>query len=198
MSENYLLAKQLLNEGKFEDALEILEQELETTKSMLATSSSSSSSSSFLGHKQKTQNNNNNIMNTDVHPALAPLHYLYGTTLLYSLEEAKDDNGQDMATMTTAILPQDVDDNDPSNSVSNHNNNNPCAHLPESSSPFLAEPATVVSDDAEDMEIAWENFEVARHIIETMISSQPPFGVTMQTKLKLYVGYDGQITFVDD
>jgi hypothetical protein len=198
LSENYLLAKQHLNTGNFEDALDILEQELENTKTLLTMASTSTQGTSTItgdtntGSQQQLQlHPQERIIDADVHPSLAPLHYLYGTTLLYSLEEAKDDNGQDMATMTTILPPQDENDQNQDNNDEGNDhqsaavNYNPLAHLSESTTvnPDLV-PA--VADNADDdMEIAWENFEVARHIIETMIS-QPQFA-TMETKLKMYV-----------
>jgi hypothetical protein len=179
-SESYIVAKELLNAGNFEEALSIIEQELETTKALLLSQ-----------HHQ----------DVDVHPAIAPLHYLYGTTLLYSLEEAKDD-GQDAAAMTTMVpapLPEEEEQEDQEEEYEDDDDTkpaagdepNPWAHLPEPDSVVAAaaadsSEAPPVADDTEDMEIAWENFEVARHIVEKMLT-QPGLDADMERKLKLYV-----------
>ena len=67
-SQAYQTAKMLLNQGDFEAALTLIEGALEETMQKLT---------AFTD-------------NPSLHPALAPWHYLYGTTLLYSLEESTD------------------------------------------------------------------------------------------------------------
>ncbi|KAG7362781.1 hypothetical protein IV203_026141 [Nitzschia inconspicua] len=165
MSESYFVAKQLLNEGNFEEALSIVEQELENTKAVL------------LSQHQEA----------DFHPAIAPLHYLYGTTLLYSLEEAKDDgeNAPAMTTMMPQTEEEEEEESKPMPTIDDAVANNPWAHLPETDAdPVDPEAPTAAADDAEDMEIAWENFEVARHIIEKMLTDEE-MQADMETKLKL-------------
>lgn len=95
-TEHYILAKVLLNDGEFEQALTAIEQGMETVNSLPET-------------------------------AMAPFHYLYGTTLLYSIEESTD-------TSMTTTAPQEG------------------------------------QDDADDMQIAWENLEVARHLLQSLVS----------------------------
>ena len=65
-SEGYEKAKACLSDGNFELALETIETEL--TKII-----------SLLGNEG------------ELHESLAPLYYLYGTTLLYSVEESSSD-----------------------------------------------------------------------------------------------------------
>mmetsp|Transcript_25161 Transcript_25161/g.35440 ORF Transcript_25161/g.35440 Transcript_25161/m.35440 type:complete len:534 (+) Transcript_25161:112-1713(+) len=62
-SEAYIKAKQLLAAGAFEDALETVAEAISVVTSMLS------------------------VENQETHESLAPLQYLYGTTLLYSVEE---------------------------------------------------------------------------------------------------------------
>jgi tetratricopeptide (TPR) repeat protein len=66
-SDSFLLAKHLLKDGDFDNALETIGMALRTTASLLPEDA-----------------------DADVHEAMAPLYYLYGTTLLYSMEESSD------------------------------------------------------------------------------------------------------------
>jgi tetratricopeptide (TPR) repeat protein len=138
-SEHCVLAKQLLAEGDFEQALSTIEQGIETAKALLMS----------MG------------VEPDLHECMAPFHYLYGTTLLYSIEESTDMQmtvGQD----TSAVQPEVAA---------------AAAAMP-SSEPEPAAPA----ESAEDMEIAWENLDTARNIVEGLLTQD---SVTESTKSKL-------------
>jgi hypothetical protein len=71
-SESYLLAKSLMQAGDFDSALETIGMAMGEITSQLAA--------------------RNDVDEDDaaIHPALAPLYYLYGTTLLYTIEESSD------------------------------------------------------------------------------------------------------------
>jgi tetratricopeptide (TPR) repeat protein len=97
-SDAYLLAKSLLNDGDFDNAMETIGTAMGIITSQLPPDMAA------------------------VHEALAPLYYLYGTTLLYSMEESDDS---------------------------------------------LQAPTTA-EDEADDSQIAWENLETARIILESM------------------------------
>jgi tetratricopeptide (TPR) repeat protein len=118
-SGNYVLAKNFLNDGDFEQALTTIEEGIEGTKFILA---------------------GNDNLDTEFHESLAPFHYLYGTTLLYSIEESNDTN------MTTSGGggggEADPDDENAD-----------------------------AEEAADDMQIAWENLEAARTILENMMTS---------------------------
>ena len=163
--ESYILAKQLLNNDNFEEALTIIEEELIRTTAEIRAN---------LGLTDPATTNADLETEIELHEALAPLHYLYGTTLLYSLEEAKGDGNDAGAMMTeagavaaTTTTPAAADPTNPwahlsaqseANSGDNNNNNNNNA---------------AGSDDAvataEDIQIAWENLEAARMIVEKML-----------------------------
>ncbi|KAL3937042.1 MAG: hypothetical protein SGBAC_007768 [Bacillariaceae sp.] len=96
VSRDYEEAKQLLNEGKFEEALTSIESGIEAVK------------------------------DTMPEAAMAPFHYLYGTTLLYQLEESTD------ADVTV--------------------------------------PTETTDENTDDMQIAWENLEAARILVESTLS----------------------------
>lgn len=98
-SDTFLLAKRLLSDGDFDNAIETIGTALGSVMSQLPEDEA------------------------DVHEALAPLYYLYGTTLLYSIEESSDN---------------------------------------------LQAPA-LEEGEADDSQIAWENLEAARHIIDKMM-----------------------------
>jgi hypothetical protein len=68
-SSLYDTAKTLLNQDAFESALSLIETGLSSLASMGC---------------------------DDLHPALGPLYYLYGTTLLYSVEESQVDDANVM------------------------------------------------------------------------------------------------------
>jgi len=68
-SEQYVLAKSLLSSGDFERALELIEATIVEYKAVLTCL---------------------DVDNVDLHECMAPWHYLYGTTLLYQIEESSD------------------------------------------------------------------------------------------------------------
>ena len=79
-SEWFSSAKSLLEKGDFESSLLTIEEGINATKDMIL--------------KFRIQNDTPKIQNEptqfvdDLHESLAPFHYLYGTTLLYSIEES--------------------------------------------------------------------------------------------------------------
>jgi hypothetical protein len=109
-SDAYNMAKACLAAGEFESALETIETQLTTNMSMLPHADS------------------------ELHESLAPLHYLYGTTLLYSIEEGPTDDAAALAVMQQ----QEGDE------------------LPDG------------APNAEDLQIAWENLEIARAVLTRM------------------------------
>jgi hypothetical protein len=222
-SEHFWLARELLNNGNFEEALSVIEEELESTKSRLMATAGACA------------------MDVELHESIAPLHYLYGTTLLYSIEEAKDGNDANaMTTIDATVVPshqgqndeEEEDDDDGEEEEDEEqeddskpaavnktqeeepvatagpvmDDSNPWAHLPSSSStiPMVAAAAAAAApspevqeegeyaggpaagDDAEDIQIAWENLEAARTILERMLTL-PGLSESFESKLKLYV-----------
>ena len=129
-SDHYLLAKQLLNEGDFEQALSAIEQAIEETKATLIS----------LG-----------VENADLHESIAPFHYMYGTTLLYSIEESTDTQVTVDAAQQTEQEQQEQQPTD---------------------------------NTADDMMICWENLEVARNIVQEMLTSDS-IHQTLKAKLQL-------------
>lgn len=120
-SDFYQSAKALLKSGDFEDALSALEEGIAWTQEQLA-----------------------GIEDASLHESMAPFHYLYGTTLLYSIEESNDTSPEPLTTVEAAQEDGETvpnDDNDDGPEV----------------------PAV------EDMEIAWEHLETARTILEQML-----------------------------
>ena len=95
------IAKELLKDGQFDEALETIGQEMSRITSLIGNDEQSS-----------------------IHECMAPLYYLYGTTLLYSIEESTD----------VAAMGQE-------------------------------------EEDLDDLQIAWENLETARHITQRMVDN---------------------------
>ena len=185
-SANYVLAKQLLNAGNFEDALSAIEQQLMETEKAVRRSTSRTTT-------DNSNNDNEQVVDVELHESLAPLHYLYGTTLLYSLEEAKDDGNDNtggMAMMTEAAANAATTTTAGAGTTAGTNNINehkaavsqeetpaagsadpinPSAHLPSSSDPA---PQTDSNNEmAEDIQYAWENLEAARTIVVRMLTN---------------------------
>ena len=122
----YIVARALLNEGRFEEALVNIEDGIESTKTALED----------LGHDEE---------DISLHESMAPFHYLYGTTLLYQIEESSDS----MA-MTTA----------------GEGENGAEAEV------------------LDDMLIAWENLDIARAIMERLLT-EPAYAESDKLKLDI-------------
>ena len=112
-SSAYTTARRLLNAGQFEDALALIEASMVATRQTL-------SGTGQDGDEEADE----------LHPSLAPLHYLYGTTLLYSVEESDD------MVNSAAAEAQGAG-------------------------------AGPNEEMTEDLEIAWENLDLARTIMES-------------------------------
>jgi len=147
-SEQYVLAKALLNDGDFEQALAAVEEGIEQTRAVL------------MSLKDVEE------AGIELHPSLAPFHYLYGTTLLYQIEESDDNGFGQSMTVADAAQPQaetgaDGATADPAAAFAAAM----AASAPEEAD---ASAAPQPAPPAEDMEIAWENLDTARAIVQAM------------------------------
>ena len=122
-SDAFLLAKNLLQDGDFETALETIATYMSEIASLLPQEDAS------------------------VHEAMAPLYYLYGTTLLYSIEESSDIHAMMLPTTT-------------------RDGNND-------------------EEEPDDSQIAWENLETARHIVQRIVSSSTAASPSTDIQLDL-------------
>lgn len=131
-SKRYLVAKTLLSEGDFEAAMMTIEEGLEEIKEQLLADGSMSEDA------------------VGVHPAMGPFHYLYGTTLLYSVEESTDDLQQQQ----TVNVPggEEGGPNGQGGGSGGYDND-------------YEEPP------ADDTQIAFENLDIARVILEKYLES---------------------------
>eukprot|EP00562_Extubocellulus_spinifer_P005715 CAMPEP_0178532616 /NCGR_PEP_ID=MMETSP0696-20121128/34060_1 /TAXON_ID=265572 /ORGANISM="Extubocellulus spinifer, Strain CCMP396" /LENGTH=681 /DNA_ID=CAMNT_0020164607 /DNA_START=95 /DNA_END=2140 /DNA_ORIENTATION=+ len=122
----YSQPKSLLNEGRFEEALQLIESTMIELRSRIARGG---------GSEEEGQGEEAGAADADneCHEALAPLYYLYGTTLLYSVEESDD--------------------------MMNHQQQ-------QAATGGGGEGAGMPSEEmAEDIQIAWENLDLARSIM---------------------------------
>eukprot|EP00531_Pseudo-nitzschia_arenysensis_P017814 CAMPEP_0116131506 /NCGR_PEP_ID=MMETSP0329-20121206/9044_1 /TAXON_ID=697910 /ORGANISM="Pseudo-nitzschia arenysensis, Strain B593" /LENGTH=585 /DNA_ID=CAMNT_0003625945 /DNA_START=133 /DNA_END=1890 /DNA_ORIENTATION=- len=160
--ESYVLAKQLLNNDNFEEALTVIEEELirTTTEIRLSLGLSPTPDPATTNADLETE--------IELHEALAPLHYLYGTTLLYSLEEAKGD-GNDTGAMMTEAGAMASTTATPAAAAASMDPTNPWAHLSEPNTGANNASGEDAAATAEDIQIAWENLEAARTIVEKML-----------------------------
>jgi hypothetical protein len=150
MSVAYAQAKYDLENGDFDAALSVIEGEL--TKTM------------------------EQVGSHDFHAALAPLYYMYGTTLLYSVEESAQDamamtvpQGDDssshpeQAEVSAVEVVNDNADEEEEAATMAVNGDNEGEENP------VAPPATLVDTSAEDLQIAWENLEMSRSILDKLL-----------------------------
>lgn len=121
-SEEFNKAKAQLTKGDFDEALETIETALKTTMSLLPDID-------------------------ELHESLAPLYYLYGTTLLYTVEET--DNPE-----ANVMIPEQQQQNQKNHQEKPGEGENQAS----SSTPPLDE-------SAGDLQIAWENLESAKSIL---------------------------------
>lgn len=159
----YITARSLLNNGSFEEALTQIEQGIEETKKRLFLLSSSSqlSANDKSNQQQQQQQPQSSEEDMEFHEAMAPFHYLYGTTLLYSIEESTDAMAIPTTTTTSSAEPREEeekynhenagDDDDDDNGAEIVNGN----------------------ESPDDTEIAWENLELARTILVRMVDNDP-------------------------
>jgi len=125
-SDCYVLAKTFLNAGDFEQALSTIEEGIEGTRAILTAA----------GVKED---------DITLHASLAPFHYMYGTTLLYSIEESTDSQ----AMTTTGGGDDDGGGEDGADGGEGDEDQD--------------------QEPAEDMQISWENLEMARTILERLL-----------------------------
>jgi tetratricopeptide (TPR) repeat protein len=156
-SEWFASAKLSLEQGDFEAALATIEQGIHVTKTKLQSC--------------KTGIDDTSQIVDELHESLAPFHYMYGTTLLYSIEES-DDN---QAMTVGGGIPAENSDDDWKNGEIEENGDGEANRDDMGSNDIDAQipndnDGPISSDDvAEDMQIAWENLELSRATIENML-----------------------------
>ena len=99
----------------------------------------------------------------ELQESLAPLYYLYGTTLLYSVEEsdvmmAKGGGNAAADVELEPVEPRGEEE---------------------------GEEAAVAVDPAEDLQIAWENLDLARSIVSRFVEDDNPLTPEQRTDLLL-------------
>jgi len=195
-SENYVSAKQLLNTGNFEEALTLIEQASENTKLAIRT------------QLTLVTNDDEELERAiELHESIAPFFYLYGTTLLYSLEEAKEDGNDNSAMTVSSVATAGIQEREAPvdaaiDSATIENDKKPLTQvlLSLSSSDQGGTAATTIAtntamqpqqtnnndeDFAEDIQIAWENLDTARNIIGKMIGEGNSLSEIDAVKLQL-------------
>jgi hypothetical protein len=195
----YQTAKTLLQNGDFEAALQCLEEGLAFTKQALLASSSPSTCYSgtgrtttptLAGHAAVQQDvpvadeeDAAAETNVDVHESMAPFHYLYGSTLLYSIEESQDPK-QAMTTNNNNTNDDDDDDDDDDpqgEEEENAENDDPEVDDAPDEPEGCPEEEEQQQQQQDDMEIAWENLESARLILTRLLAADNDADSTMST-----------------
>ena len=183
-SKAYTMSKQLLSSGSLDDALSTLEMTLQLSREILVSS---------LNHNKNDNSTKPDIeeddVNIELHESLAPLYYLYGTTLLYSVEESDVMMAatNDQTKVTNGGAPSDID-------VSPEEEDDDNMKLPSQDDEFVdaseqpsfggfgedyeeehgAAEVQEISDPAEDLQIAWENLDLARTIVTRLVDEFKP------------------------
>ena len=178
------MSKQLLSSGSLDDALSTLEMTLQLSREILVSS---------LNHNKNDNSTKPDIeeddVNIELHESLAPLYYLYGTTLLYSVEESDVMMAatNDQTKVTNGGAPSDID-------VSPEEEDDDNMKLPSQDDEFVdaseqpsfggfgedyeeehgAAEVQEISDPAEDLQIAWENLDLARTIVTRLVDEFKP------------------------
>ena len=184
-SKAYTMSKEILSSGSLDDALSTLEMTLQLSREMLV-SSFNNNNKNDNSTKPKVEENDVNI---ELHESLAPLYYLYGTTLLYSVEESDVMMAatNDQTKVTNGGAPSDID-------VSPEEEDDDNMKLPSQDDEFVdaseqpsfggfgedyeeehgAAEVQEISDPAEDLQIAWENLDLARTIVTRLVDEFKP------------------------
>ena len=178
------MSKSLLSSGSLDDALSTLEMTLQLSREILVSS---------LNHNKNDNSTKPDIeeddVNIELHESLAPLYYLYGTTLLYSVEESDVMMAatNDQTKVTNGGAPSDID-------VSPEEEDDDNMKLPSQDDEFVdaseqpsfggfgedyeeehgAAEVQEISDPAEDLQIAWENLDLARTIVTRLVDLFQP------------------------
>lgn len=143
-SSAYVTGKALLASGDFEAVLSAVGDALGATLESLPGS----------------------LENRELHESLGPLYYLYGSTLLYSVEENTDD----------AMIQQQKQ----TQLEYGHSDSIPA------SVDTTKTPGPINEQAAEDIQIAWENLESARTILENMCKTKSMYQLDLaQVHLRL-------------
>lgn len=171
-SKAYTLAYKLLNSDNFQDALSTLETALKFTVQILRADHDKTANA------KKGDEEEEDCM--ELHESLAPLYYLYGSTLLYSVEESDvmmAGSGQQQQ-QPTGGAPHD-NSPPPDFEVDNQQQQQEEPEMM-STNPTFGEyeqpPQEAPSDPTEDLQIAWENLETARSIVTKLAESFHPLG----------------------
>jgi hypothetical protein len=119
----------------------------------------------------------NNIV--ELHECMAPLHYLYGTTLLYVVEESdvmmadNDGGGGNDGHDETRQQQDDEDDDgeeeDDDDDDEEKHGENDVDNDEDKGKSSSGDIKITVTDPAVDLEIAWENLDLARSIISRLV-----------------------------
>jgi len=159
-SKAYTLSKQLLASGSLDDALSTLEMALQLSRDMLTNA---------FNNNNNDKKDDDDGVNIELHESLAPLYYLYGTTLLYSVEESDVMMANDQTKINGAAATADIDVPPEDEKVGAEQSVNG-GYGEEEDGGEVQE----VSDPTEDLQIAWENLDLARSIVTRLVEDFKP------------------------
>jgi len=162
-SKAYTLSKQLLASGSLDDALSTLEMALQLSRDMLTNAFNNT-------NNNNDKKDDDDGVNIELHEGLAPLYYLYGTTLLYSVEESDVMMANDQTKINGAAATADIDVPPEDEKVGAEQPVNGGYGEEEDGGNEVQE----VSDPTEDLQIAWENLDLARSIVTRLVEDFKP------------------------
>ncbi|KAL7560631.1 hypothetical protein ACA910_001317 [Epithemia clementina (nom. ined.)] len=179
----YTQAKEWLQEGNYEAALtQIAEQGIQVLLEQLQLQRQLS------------------LEEATMHISLAPFHYLYGTTLLYSIEEATEEQNPQQQQEGVEEPGAENDENQEQNRPENEHNENDDDDDPaefnandmvfvmptqqpsgqQSAEHHPAQPPQLDEEQYEDLQIAFENLDTSRLLLEQYIQEKELEGSTQR------------------
>ena len=153
-SSVYRQAKESLNQGDYETALSLIQHDgLEAQLERLMAA---------------TTNGTMTLDEASLHPSLAPFHYLYGTTLLYSMEEQQPDDPVQQQEQEESV-PEEQED--PDDNGAEQNVRDMVFVMPSHSQPPQAQEAPP-EEDVDDLQIAYEHLDTSRLLLQSYIQEK--------------------------
>ncbi|EJK61074.1 hypothetical protein THAOC_18490 [Thalassiosira oceanica] len=107
---------------------------------------------------------------SELHESLGPLYYLYGTTLLYSVEESDAMMAAGAPAVGAQRRPDGGEEGEPEEGEGGEPSSEP-ADVEVGQEEEGEGEAEAPADPAEDLQIAWENLETARNILSRLVAT---------------------------
>lgn len=152
-SELYQTALALMKEGEFEDCIDLVERGIDELKETL-----------LLALEQQQEEGASLDGSVDVHPSMAPYYYLYGTALLYKVEEQDMNSGA--VGGSGVVVAADAAASSGGGDAEDDEEGQEYYHAGDGE-----DEEEDAADKVEDLQVAWEFLESARGLLETLVAT---------------------------